>query len=74
MAITEGAIVAGRAPSEDWSRGGKGGGCPLLYLASCWVEAPPCPCDVIITCRDVSGYANRNIVTVHQGGGEMVHQ
>jgi hypothetical protein len=69
MAIIEGsAFAAVCVPPRDWSRGGKGGGC-LLFLASCWVEATPCRGDVIpiVTCRDVSGYADEHVVNIHEG-------
>jgi hypothetical protein len=69
MVIMEGsAFVAVCVPPIDWSRGGKGGGC-LLFLASCWVEAAPCRGDVIpiVTCRNVSGYADEHVVNIHEG-------
>jgi hypothetical protein len=69
MAIIEGsAFAAVCVPPRDWSRGGKGGGC-LLFLASCRVEATPCRGDVIpiVTCRDVSGYADEHIVNINEG-------
>lgn len=66
MPITEGSTFAICVPPRDWSRGGRGGGC-LVFLASCWVEAAPCAGDVIVTCRDVSGYADEYVVNIHEG-------
>lgn len=71
MASTEGSMVAVGAPWVD-CRGGKGGGC-LLYLASRWVATAPCADDVIFTCRNVSGRANEDVVTIHEGDAVMVH-